>query len=70
MFIILSCLMLAGNGLNYLCSQCIDKDGLLLASMIYGSFHNTVLHFTQHFAVLTWKEVIFIALVGKHQHKY
>lgn len=46
----------AGSGLNYLCSQCIDKDGLLLASLIYGSWHYTVLHFTQDFAVLTWKE--------------
>ena len=52
MLIILSCLMLAGNGLDYLCSQCIDEDGLFLASLIYGSWHNTVLHFIQDFAVV------------------
>lgn len=70
-FIVLSCLLLAGNGLNYLCSQCIDKDGLLLASLIDGSWHNTVLHFTQDLAVLTSREnVIFIASVEKHHHKY
>lgn len=52
MFIILSCLMLAGNELDYLCSRCIDEDGLLLASLIYRSGHNTILHFIQDFAVM------------------
>lgn len=50
MFIILSCLMLAGNGLDYLCSRCIDEDGLLFAYLIDGTWHNTVLQFIQDFA--------------------
>lgn len=29
MFVILSCLVLAGSGVDYLCSQCIGEDGLL-----------------------------------------
>lgn len=62
MFIVLSCLMLAGNERDYLCSRCIDKDGLLLASLIYRSGHNTILHFTQDFAVMPQKEELHLSL--------
>lgn len=52
MFITLSCLVLAGTGLRYLRSGCVEEEGLLLASLVYGSWHNTVLPFTQDFAVM------------------